>query len=53
MTCNFIKKTDPGTGVFLRISLNVWEWLYGTPPVAASECGWIISKNFPIWEIFA
>ena len=24
---------------------------YGTPPVAASENGWIISKNFPTWEI--
>ena len=28
------------------------SFLYGTSPVAASENGWIISKNFPTWEIF-
>ena len=25
-------------------------FLYETPPVAAAENGWIISKNFQTWE---
>ena len=44
MACNFNKKIDPHTGVFLWIS-QMFEnsFLYGTPPVAGSENGWKIS----------
>ena len=34
-----------------RKNENENGFLYGTPPVAASKNGWVISKNFPTWEI--
>ena len=47
MACNFIKKETP-TLVFFCKYHKMFEksFFYGTPPVAASENGWRISKNF-------
>ena len=46
MICNFIKKETP-TQVFSSEYHKIFEksLFYGTPPVAASENGWKVSKG--------